>query len=460
MLIAFLLLASAMNWVPARWMTADVSSLELVKDTPINCLLLERPHWDRSFAEAARNFGIATLGIVTPTDKADTIDAAQSARLTGVVLEGTFEPAAVAELHQAARDANLEVVDLRERTSIDLNDREPVVGTYQGVWPGVHTTEDGAAKAAPTGAPWIDTNSGFLRFVHATSDATCWIGIRPPTSEIVKPTRYLQAIGDAAMVGARWVVAVTPEFSTRLLAREEAALAAWKRIGADLRFWEQHRAWTRYPPAGQLALIQDIDSGGLLSNGIIDMLCARHTPLRTVPRAELGEPVIEGTSTVLNINPPALDAEQQEFLRGFARHGGTLLTAPPGWEMQQNPGQFTVSEKDVDTLEKIWHGINMTIGRQNLGVRLFNVATMRSELVSAPDGGQVLHLLNYSDYPMENITVRPILKFTRATLYLPDVEPADLEIFENGEIDIERVASAAIVVLEGPAGQATATGGH
>src|SRR3979409_2262926 len=91
MLLALLLIASAADWVPMRWISADPKSLELVKGTPINCLLLERAQWSPQFAKAASEMGGATLGVVRP--EADSPDAAIEAKLNGIVLEGDFDSA-------------------------------------------------------------------------------------------------------------------------------------------------------------------------------------------------------------------------------------------------------------------------------------------------------------------------------------------------------------------------------
>jgi hypothetical protein len=461
MLVALLLLAGLADWVPARWQSADPESLAILNGTPINCVLLEQDSWSPEMAAKAAKGEIATLGVVHPDASTEAVERAKAIGLSGLVLEGRFEAAARDKIRKAAEGAGLGVVLLPERTSLELSSDEALLGTYQGVWPGIHLGEDGVAKAAPTGAPWIETNSGFLRFLRARAGKPVWMGVRPPEGEVVKVERYLQAVGDAAMVGARWIVALDSDRNERLMAGEEKALADWKRIATELEFWQEHRAGTLYEPCGQLALIQDVDSGGLLSNGIIDMLTARHTPLRTLPPPELTAQAIDGSSVALSIDPPALSDDQNTVLKDFARGGGMLLKAPPGWDIQQESGQVAVAEKDVEVLDDIWHGVNMTIGRENLGVRLFNVASMRSELVAAPDGEPaVLHLVNYSDYPVENITVRPRLDYAKATVYLPGEEPLDLEIFENGEIDIEVVTSSAILELRGAKGPASSDDGH
>src|SRR5579863_3913044 len=46
---AALLIAMYPDWVPARWPSADPKSLELLANTPVNCLWLERAQWSAEF---------------------------------------------------------------------------------------------------------------------------------------------------------------------------------------------------------------------------------------------------------------------------------------------------------------------------------------------------------------------------------------------------------------------------
>ena len=92
MLAAALLIAMAPDWVPARWPSADLKSLDLLVGTPINCLWLERPQWSPAFAAEAAKRGIATLGVIRR--EGDPIEAASALAktgLTGGVVEGDFD---------------------------------------------------------------------------------------------------------------------------------------------------------------------------------------------------------------------------------------------------------------------------------------------------------------------------------------------------------------------------------
>ena len=46
-------LAIPVDWVPARWASSDPATLELLRETPVNCLVVESANWSAAFAEKA-----------------------------------------------------------------------------------------------------------------------------------------------------------------------------------------------------------------------------------------------------------------------------------------------------------------------------------------------------------------------------------------------------------------------
>ena len=454
MLFALLLIAGVADWVPARWNSGDTATLKLLKETPVNCILVEQAHWSDGFLEQAQQEGIATLGVIRPGgDGAQIVRQALASKLTGVVLEGGLDKESLQPLRQGLSGGKLTVIELPARSGIRLESKDPVVGTSQGVWPGINPADDGSAKAAPTGAPWIDTNAGFLRYLRATAKASVWIGNLPPAKTVIPLARYYQAIGDAAMVGAHWIVALDADFEKRLLSGDATALEDWKKIGRHLRYWQERWGQPPVKPYRGLAIIQGPEDGALLSGGILDMVGSRHTPIRAVPLPLLNDDFIKGAMMAVNVDPESISPEQKEALRRFTRSGGSLLTAPPGWKFPpMQPGQVTVQKEEVTRLDRIWQGVNSMVGRENLGARLFNVSSMLCELVSGPgDRPVVLHLVNYSDHAVEQVTVQLVEKVEKATLYSPDGTQKPLEVYpyEKGSgVDIDKIASIATIVLE------------
>jgi hypothetical protein len=92
-------------------------------------------------------------------------------------------------------------------------------------------------------------------------------------------------------------------------------------------------------------------------------------------------------------------------------------------------------------------------GRKNLGARLFNVSSMLSNVLSTADGKQVVvELVNYSAYPIENVSVQVLGAFKHAQLITPEGVQKDLEVYATDEggtgVDIERVSACATVRLD------------
>ncbi|HEV2448122.1 MAG TPA: hypothetical protein VGS58_19460, partial [Candidatus Sulfopaludibacter sp.] len=429
------------DWVPARWQWQDAGSLELLADSPVNCLLLKS--YTAGFVAASAARGLVTLAVIAPGG--DVVAAARralDARVTGIVMEGDFPEGTAASVREAVGGAP--VIELTARNRMALGSPAPVIGTYQGLWPGIAVTDDGNKKAGPSGSVWIDTNTGFIRAVRAWGNAALWIANGPPRATVVTRERYLQVIADAAISGARWVVAFDPEFASRLHSREAAALRDWNRMGVMLRYFERHPEWRRMPEYGQLAIVQDPAKGGLLSGGILDMIAVKHTPVRPIPRQHLSAEALRGATMAVNVDADSLTPEQKEILRNFARGGGTLLTGPPGWKDQAPAGErITLDQAELERLNDIWHDVNSMAGRRNLGVRLFNVASMLSNVLTAADGKtEVVHLVNYSDFPVENVTVHFLGDFKHATLTTPEGVEKKLEIYQAEEgwgVDLDKV---------------------
>ncbi len=436
------------DWVPARWPWPDAASLDLVAAGPLNCLLLRPVTAD--FAAAAASRGLATLAVVVPSDDVlATVRRALSAKVTGIALEGDFPEDLAAAVRQLARAAP--VVELAPRSRMLANSAGPVLATYQGVWPGMAETE--RLRAGPSGSVWIDTNTGFIRAARSWCDLPLWIANRPPAKTVVTTGRYLQAIADAGVSGARWVVALDDDFAARLARRDPKALADWSRMLSLAGYFERHPEWREMREYGKLALVQDPAKGGLLSGGILDMIAVKQTPVRPIPRQRLTPGSLKDASMAVNLDAASLTPEEQAVLHDFTRSGGTLLTGPPGWTDQAPAGDaITLDRSELERLNDIWREVNSMVGRRNLGVRLFNAASMLSNFLISSDGRTaVLNLVNYSDYPVENVSVHFLGDYKHAALLTPDGVDKPLELYKTDDgwgADIDKVNVCATVRLE------------
>ena len=438
------------RWVPVRWPWSDAQSLELLDGSPVNCLVLKS--WTPELLAAARKRDLTVLALIVPGgDSVASARQALSASLSGIVLEGDFPEGVAKSVLQASGAAP--VVELTARSRMALGSPAPILGTYQGVWPGISEEHANAHTAGPTGSTWIDTNTGFLRAARAWGDNTLWIANQPPPRTVITTTRYLQVICDAAMSGARWVIALDADFAGRLGRRQGDALASWRRISVTLGYFEKHPEWRAMREYGQLAVVQDPAKGGLVSGGILDMIAVKHTPVVPVPRQRLAAGSLEGATMAVDVDAEALTPEQKEILARFTRSGGTLLTGPPNWKDSTPQGdRITLDQAELDRINDIWRDVNSMIGRRNLGVRLFNVSSMLSNaLASAGGKTEIVHLVNYSDYAVENVAVHFLGNYRHATLMTPEGLEKTLELYPTDEgsgVDIDKVEICATIKLE------------
>jgi len=454
MLAAAIALAMYPDWVPVRWPSGDPKSLELLNGSAINCLWLERPEWSAQFAAAAAARGIATLGVIHR--EGDPIEAARALAkdgFTGGIIEGEFDDYSLSIVTGTLAKAGIMYIESGARSRLRFDSGAPILSTSQAMWPGIHVAAGGSASAGPTANPWIDTNTGFVRFVRASTDSAFWVAVKPPSGTAFPVQRYLQAIGDAAINGGRWVVSLDDDLWKRILAHEKDALNEWARIGAALRFFEDHKEWRAAAPAGEIAIVEDYDQARF-SGGLFDMLAAKHMPVFPAPYAKVGGGALRNARLAIDPEPEHTPPALTETLQSLAQSGKALVNGPPPSPKNAPPAAdefvFDPTDTRVDTT---WQRVSVAIGRQNMGARLFNVSSMLSNLVSLRGQRQlVLHLVNYSDYPATGITARVLGTWRRARLYRPGEDPVDLEVRKSEEgtefsID-QRILTIGSVVLE------------
>ncbi len=439
MIFALMLLAGMPDWVPVHWGSSEPKSLDLLAGTVVNCVLVDSGKLNPEFLKRAKQREIAVVAVVrSPGSLAILL------HVDAVALEGDFE----------LKDVGVPIIRLPSRQKIRLDTRDLIAGTSQGLWPGIVIEHGGKVMAGPTSSPWVNTNIGFLRFLGASMSSTLWIGVSPPADTVLPVERYGIAIADAAAGGARWIITLDDELQIRLLNFDPRAIADWKQICAYAKYFEAHREWREFKPFSRLALTQDTESGGLLSAGLLDLMYAQHIAARALPASHVSGGSLNGLRTVINVAPSdRLSAEERKALAEFVRSGGSLVEGPATWRFgPDKPGSIVPSKKQLDRIQEIWEMLYNATARKNFGARTFNTAGILFNVLESPDGKRLLiHLVNYTQYKADSITVQALGTWKRARLYQPGVEARDVSVYpvkDGTGIDLDNLDVLATLVLE------------
>jgi hypothetical protein len=439
-LLAALLLAGSAHMAPMRWFSSQPSSLELLDGSPVNTLLLDARAITPEFVREAARRRVRVLAVVGSRDTVAPAAAAIAVGADGLAVENESGLAPVAQSRKAAGGRLF--IELRDRAGIACSPaNDPILATAQGIWPGIRFDESGVS-AGPTAAPWIQTNSGFVKLVRSGSGSEIWMANRVRgrgSQDAPRPGEYLRAIADAALSGGHWVVDLDGEFQRDLLQRDPRRLREWRTLGELLRFFAEHAEWLHYRPASTLAVAIDCRLGAL-SGGVLDMFTSQHIPVLPVtPPGAAGLGARE-LAAVVNLTPSRLTV----------RTGVYRLDAPEGWTFPPGPpGAVTLSPGQEKALGFAFEWIRDGSLRSNFGARVFNAPGALSSLSASPDGKTlVLTLVNYTDYPMEDVTVDFAGRFRRVRAWQPGQPARDLArepLGERTRITLDRMTAVAAI---------------
>lgn len=374
-MVATLALLAA-QCVPARWFSADPHSLDLLNGAAVNCLVVDQAHWSKGLVEEARRRGIKMLAVAdsswVPADADGLV--ATDARVTG----------------------KLPVILVTPRNGV--HPELDLAATEQGVWPGLRVDKD--AIATPSSAPWIDTNLGYLRYLRSQTHAAIWLFDRPPPGQVFPMRRYEQALSDAALAGAHWVIDPDDATARRLLAGDPGARKDWAELMALaglLHSMPDVRALETY---SRLGVSVTRETGALVSGGVLDMIGAQHIPFQVVKSG----------------------AGMQQF---FDFADPAVVKFP-----KTSVNRVLIRIEDVEELEPIYREVQAEVGRTNFGLRVFNGAGVLSAPYALPENkGVVVLLVNYTDFKTEDITLHVQGVWKKATLEIPGSPPQPLNIY-------------------------------
>jgi hypothetical protein len=389
------------------------AALDILQGSPVNCLVVswaaglaedaEQQRTIRPLVDAARKRNLTVIGWVdgTPDGKA-AIASAQSAGLTAVAIQG-FDG-----------KSDFPVIPWGDRAHAPWTSIAPVLPVTDNVWPGAAVGRRNDPTAGPTGVPWLDSNGWYIQLARARTQAAVWVLFDPPgKGTVVQPQSYLLAVCDAEAAGGRWVISLDDNVRAELASKGAAASAAWKSVSGAVSFFEKHREWRSYQPAGVVGVMSDFSGENYdFSGEILNLMSRRDLPFRVLWNVGTGTPALAGLKALVWADGAQPAAPLRKSMLSFVEQGGLLVTGPK-WGSDGTPGAGGHTRFDVRALGKG----RIAVAREDLGdpyqlvmdtqtllsysnevAKLFNASASGGfHYTATPDGKRaLLQLLTYA----------------------------------------------------------------
>ncbi|MES1261061.1 MAG: hypothetical protein ABUS49_04925 [Acidobacteriota bacterium] len=259
------------EWTPLRWPPAwrQASDLNLLKDTPVNCLVMD----PGPLAEQAAKSGFQ---VVRP-----------GAAPPGVVL-------------------------------------------LEGVWPGIRVSRFGAhdaASAGPTGEPWVDSNVWPVRLAQARNPgAAIWVKTAPRDNTLLNGASLITCMADAALAGGHWIITLTEGLAAALAERRPDALQTWKQIAGAAGYFSAKKEWREYEPAAVPGILSDFATSG--SHELLNLTTRAGQQYRVLLKEKFSARSLAGLKAVVSPDTVAPSPAIRSQVAGFVNDGGMLIAGP------------------------------------------------------------------------------------------------------------------------------------
>jgi hypothetical protein len=422
------------------------ASLDLLKGTPINCLVVEWANGGpqdaaqqqalRPLVEAGKQRGIAFVGKIGP--KAEVAAAANSARDTGL--------SAVMLAQPASQSLSLPVIIQFARDKVAWESASDIIVATDNEWPGpkLDTMKGDTAVAGPTGVPWVNSNAWICLLSRELAPRkTLWLDLDPPPeSNGAHPADYALAVADSEVYGSRWIISLDDSLRAALLKSDSKATSVWNKACQTLAFFAEHREWAGFQPQGVLAVVSDFSGdNAFLSDEVLNLLNRRQVQFQVMERSKALSTPAPHLKGILWLDKDAPKADQLAKLLAFVRQGGLLIASaywgPAGvtptprdpsidYKMYNlGQGQIAVPNDGFADPYQVALDTHLLVSRRHDLVRLFNPAMTNCHASFDPvHGRQLLQVLNYASSPASFITLWTNSRARQAEFYSPETRQA------------------------------------
>ncbi len=401
----------------AAW--TDPRSLDLLKDSPVNCLVIpwaegspnDQEHQKalEPLLRAGREHNLGFVGsIAGKQGVAASVAAGEQAGLAAVMVES---------LEGLPKDAP--VILRNAKSGVPWESITPIFSLTDNLWPklGLDEPKEGdAANAGPTGVPWVNSNGWMSLLARELSGGrTAWMEYDPPeNSDLDHPAGYALAVADACAYGSKWVISLDPRLRHGLIQNDSRAAKVWESINSTLKFFGQNEAWQSFEPEGVLAVVSDFRGDNeFMSTEVLNLLARRLLQYRIMEKAKVSSSTLQGLKGVLWVDGSEPEAGTKTHLHTFINQGGLLIAPKLWWQISSKPepgglvgqysvyhlgsGRVAVPAQEISDPYQIAVNAHLILSRRNDLVRIFNVTACNARVTRDPaKGKKLVQVLNYA----------------------------------------------------------------
>ena len=399
---------------PFRWpgVWKDPSALTILKQTPINCLVVDKGGAPDSVLTQAKQSGLTIVDSATPA--------------AGILIG-------------------------------------------PGEWPGIQAPQRGAdASAGPTGNAWIESNGWKVRLERMRRpQSAMWIDARPKRASIPADS-YVLAFADSAVYGGRWIITLDDQPAAGLPQGNAQAAAAWKRMTDASRFFTGHAAWADMLPRAVVGIVSDFaGENEFMGQELLNLTARTNQQYRIILKDKLSPSSFNGLKALLyaDVTPPG--AVLKSRILAFVQAGGLLITGPkwgiaPGMRASKQDndgyvwrtsgkGRIAFAKAEFDDPWTLAQEAVLLVSHRNDLLRFWNAGSVSAYYTAAPDGKRaVVHMLYYANRGPVSSLVRVVGAWRSAKLWnLDQSDPRPLEVSpQDGAVELQLPAISQYAALE------------
>ena len=347
------------------------------------------------------------------------------------------------------------------------------VATKAGVWPGAQAGArgGGAFVAGATSRAWVDANGYLIAYLRALYPQQAPVlGYLPDRDSGIAEGKVINydslelALVEAWSAGGNYVLAPDKAYREALVAGNEAALTAWKRLGRTAAWLKEHPYLFNGPNDGAITvLVEPGDATAEIAN-----LMYRHSAspdLVSAARPPAPDPARRPILVAAGIH--SVSAGLSKILLAHAHAGVTVVTDTcderAWWRVsgikllrQFEDREFyslgsgrvlAYKEPVADPGEFAQDVLDLAAGHR--AVRLWEMSAAIAT-VSRPNArSATLRLVNYGSPARSEVMVHVRGSFSSATAMRPESEPLPLRTYRRGgETEVMLPALTRLAVVE------------